>query len=116
MRPLENMHQLMRQIKEYNRLEDDRQQSRSKVPATSHYAKDSRSRDFQSRPRRELRIQELGARIGEINVAFKELVHKILEQIKNELCFRCLGKMGGDLARRNQNLYCTYHWDKGHTQ
>ncbi|XP_050241274.1 uncharacterized protein LOC126690193 [Quercus robur] len=24
-------------------------------------------------------------------------------------------KMGGDPSRRNQNLYCTYHRDKGHT-
>ena len=23
--------------------------------------------------------------------------------------------MGGDLTRRSQNLYYTYHWDKGHT-
>lgn len=23
--------------------------------------------------------------------------------------------MGGDPIRRNQSLYCTYHWDKGHT-
>ena len=23
--------------------------------------------------------------------------------------------MGGDLSRRNQSLYCTYHKDKGHT-
>ena len=23
--------------------------------------------------------------------------------------------MGGDLSRRNQSLYCTYHRDKGHT-
>ena len=23
--------------------------------------------------------------------------------------------MGKDSTRRNQNLYCTYHWDKGHT-
>nr|XP_023892572.1 uncharacterized protein LOC112004560 [Quercus suber] len=23
--------------------------------------------------------------------------------------------MGGDLSRRNQNLYCTYHKDRGHT-
>ena len=21
----------------------------------------------------------------------------------------------GDYSRRNQNRYCTYHWDKGHT-
>ena len=23
--------------------------------------------------------------------------------------------MGGDPSRRNQNMYCTYHRDKGHT-
>ena len=23
--------------------------------------------------------------------------------------------MGGDPSRRNQNLYCTYHRDRGHT-
>ena len=23
--------------------------------------------------------------------------------------------MGKDPSRGNQNLYCTYHWDKGHT-
>lgn len=46
---------------------------------------------------------------------FKEPVHKILDRIKNESYFRWLSKMGGDLLRRNQNLYCTYHWDKGHT-
>ena len=23
--------------------------------------------------------------------------------------------MGEDPSRRNQNLYCTYHWDKGHS-
>ena len=50
-----------------------------------------------------------------VNVTFKEPIYKILECIKNEPYFRWLGKMGGDLARRNQNLYCTYHKEKGHT-
>ena len=31
------------------------------------------------------------------------------------LIFSGLGKMGGDSAWRNQRLYCTYHWEKGHT-
>ena len=48
-------------------------------------------------------------------MAFKEPVYKILECIKNEPYFRWVGKMGGDLARRNQSLYCTYHWEKRHT-
>ena len=49
-----------------------------------------------------------------VNVALKEPVHKILDRIKNESFFRWPNKMGGDPSRRNQNLYCTYHKDKGH--
>ena len=41
--------------------------------------------------------------------------NKNLERIKNEPYFRWSGKMGGDLASRNQSLYCTYHREKGHT-
>ena len=50
-----------------------------------------------------------------MNVTFKELVHRIVDRIKNGLCFRWPNKMGSDPSRRNQNLYCTYHKDKGHT-
>ena len=53
--------------------------------------------------------------MGEVNVAFKELAHRIMDRIKNEPYFRWSNKMGGDPSRRNQNLYCTYHRDKGHT-
>jgi len=42
-------------------------------------------------------------------------VHRIVDRIKNEPYFRWLNKMGGDPSRRNQNLYCIYHQDKGHT-
>ena len=48
-------------------------------------------------------------------MVFKEPVHKILERIKNEPYFWWPSKMGGDPIRRNQNLYYTYHRDKGHT-
>ena len=53
--------------------------------------------------------------MGEVNVAFKELVHRIMDRIKNELFFRWSNKIGGEPSRRNQNMYCTYHKDKGHT-
>ena len=53
--------------------------------------------------------------MGEVNVAFKEPVHKIVDRIKNESFFRWPNKMGGDPSQRNQNLYYTYHRDKGHT-
>ena len=48
-------------------------------------------------------------------MAFKEPVHKIVDRIKNEPFFRWSNKVGGNPSRRNQNLYCTYHRDKGHT-
>ena len=53
--------------------------------------------------------------LGEVNVAFKEPMHKIVDRIKNEPFFRWPNKMGGDPSRRNQNLYCTYLRDKGQT-
>ena len=51
----------------------------------------------------------------EVNVMFKEPVHRIIDRIKNEPYFQWPNKMRGDLSRRNLNLYCTYHRDKGHT-
>ncbi|XP_065624638.1 uncharacterized protein LOC136065417 [Quercus suber] len=75
------MRQLMRCTKEYKRLEDDQQQSKGKAPATPQYMKDSQSKGFQPRTRRELRIREPSARSREISVAFKELGH-ITEQCR----------------------------------
>ena len=51
----------------------------------------------------------------EVNVAFKEPMHKIVDRIKNEPYFKWPNKMGGDPSRRNQSLYYTYRRDKGHT-
>ena len=48
-------------------------------------------------------------------MTFKELVHRIVDRIKNKLYFRLPNKMEVDPLRRNQNFYCTYHRDKGHS-
>ena len=84
---------------------------RSKAPLLSR----SGQGVFLTRPRKDFRMQEPEAQIEGVNVAFKELVHKILDRIKNETFFRWPNKMGGDPSWRNQNLYYTYHRDKGHT-
>ena len=60
-------------------------------------------------------IQEPVTQIGEVNVTFKEPVHRILDRIKHEPYFRWPNKMGGDPSKRNQSLYCNYHRDKGYT-
>ena len=110
-RPPEDMRQLMRRIEEYKRLEDDRQQNKGKALITSQPWQGG----FQLRPRKDLRIQELSTQVGEVNVTFKERVHRIVDRIKNEPYFRWPNKIEGDQSRRNQIMYCTYHRDKGHT-
>ena len=92
-------------------MEDDRLQSKGKASVINH----PRHIGLQSRPRKELRIQESEPQMGEVNVTFKEPVHRIVDRIKNEPYFRWPNKMRGDPSRRNQNLYCTYHRDKRHT-
>ncbi|XP_075665793.1 uncharacterized protein LOC142635541 [Castanea sativa] len=111
LKPPEDMRQLMRRIEEYKRLEDDRLQSKGKEPIVSY----PQNNGFNPRHRKDLRIQEPGPVTGGVNATFKELVHRIIDRIKNELYFKRLNKMADDPSRRNQNLYCTYHRDKGHT-
>ena len=82
-KPLEDMRQLMRRIDEYKRLEDDRLQSKGKASLVSR----PRQGNFQSRLRKYLRIQESEVQLGEVNVTFKEPVHKIIDWIKNEPYF-----------------------------
>ena len=101
----------MRRIEEYKCLKDDQLQNKGKALVVSN----QRQGGFQLRPRKDLRIQELEAQMGEVNVTFRDPVHRIVDRIKNEPYFRWSNKMGGDLSRRNQNLYYTYHRDKEHT-
>ena len=91
-RPPEDMRQLMRRIEEYKWLEDDRLQNKGKAPLVNR----SRPEVFPPRSRRDLRMQEPEMQLGEVNVAFKEPVHKIIDRIKNESFFKWLNKMGGD--------------------
>ena len=87
----------MRCIEEYKRLEDDWLQSKGKAPVINH----PRHIGLQSRPRKDLRIQKPGPQMGEVNVAFKKPVHRIVDRIKNEPYFRWPNKMRGDPSRRN---------------
>ena len=105
------MRQLMGRIEEYKCLEDDRLQNRGKTPLLGRFQQGV----VPARPKKDFRMQEPKVQIEGVNVVFKEPMHKILDRIKNESFFRWPKKMGGDPSRRNQNLYCTYHKDKGHT-
>ncbi|XP_075655200.1 uncharacterized protein LOC142625424 [Castanea sativa] len=111
LRPPEDMRQLMRCFEEYKRLEDDRLQTKGKAPIINY----PRNTGFNPRHGKDLRIQELDPAIRGVNAAFKEPVHRIIDRIKYEPYFKRPNKMAGHPSKRNQNLYCTYHRDKGHT-
>ena len=78
-------------------------------------------RDFRSdrytnsRPRRDFVGQPETTSARNVRAVFRELVHQVLEKIKNEPYFRWPNKMVGDSTKRNQNLYYQYHQDHGHT-
>lgn len=42
-------------------------------------------------------------------------IYPIVEKIKSEPYFQWLNKMSSDVLQRNQNLFYSYHRDKGHT-
>ena len=46
---------------------------------------------------------------------FREPVQKVLEKVRSEPFFKWPNKMAGDPMNRNQNLYCHYYQDHGHT-
>lgn len=50
-----------------------------------------------------------------VNSLYKELVYRIVDKIKNDLYFCWPKKMSGNASQRNQNLYCSYYWERGHT-
>ena len=79
-------------------------------------------RDFRSdrynnnRLKRDFASQSRSTNTQAVNAVFWELVHQVLEKIKNEPLFKWQKKkMAGNPLRRNQNLYCQYHQDHGHT-
>ena len=46
---------------------------------------------------------------------FRELVHQVLEKIKNEPYFKWSNKMGAGPMKCNQSLHSQYHQERGHT-
>ena len=68
-----------------------------------------------NRHRRDFVGQSGFANAQVVNVVFRELVHQVLEKIKNESFFKWPNKMVGNPLRRNQSPYCQYHQDQGYT-
>ena len=78
-------------------------------------------RDFRSdriqnnRPRRDFVGQSGSTNTQAVNAVFREPVQQVLEKVKNEPFFKWPNKMVGYPVNCNQNIYCHYHQDHGHT-
>jgi len=106
----------MDKIDKYKRVEKDQQQEKGKDKVIPQERRDFRSDRYNNnRPWRDFAGQSGSTNTQVVNVVFRELVHQVLDKIKNESLFKWPNKMVGNPLRRNQNLYCQYHHDQGHT-
>ena len=97
-------------VDKYKRIEDDQLQGKGKAKVIPEEMRDFRSDRYNNnRPRRDYVGQSGSINTQAVNTMFREPVLQVLEKIKNEPFFKWPNKMAGDLAKRNQNLYCHYH-------
>ena len=111
-----SLRQLMDRVDKYKRIDDDQLQGKGKAKVIPQVNRDFKSNQYNNnRPRRDYVGQSGSVNTQAINTMFREPVHQVREKIKNEPFFKWPNKMAGDPAKRNQNLYCHYHQEQGHT-
>ena len=92
-----SVRRLMDRIDEYKRVEEDQQQGKGKAKVILHNRRDFRSDRYNNnRSRRDFAGQSGSTAPQVVNTVFRELVHQVLEKIKNESYFKWPNKMGGD--------------------
>ena len=115
-KPTTSVRQLMDRIDKYKRVEEDQMQGRGKEKVILQERRDFRSDRFtDNRPRRDFTGQSKTTNARNVGAVFREPVHQVLKKIKNEPYFRWPNKMTRESTKQNQNLYCQYHQDHGHT-
>ena len=115
-KPVTSVRQLIDRIDKYKRVEEDQLQGKGKEKIIPHKGNDYRSERYNSnQPRRDFSRQARQTNMQAANAVFREPVQQVMEKVKNEPFFKWRSKMAGDSSKRNQNLYCHYHQDHGHT-
>ncbi|XP_050259052.1 uncharacterized protein LOC126704057 [Quercus robur] len=117
-KPVTSVRQLMDRIDDkYKRVEEDQQMGKGKAKVVPQERRDFRSDRFNSsnRPRRDYAEQSGSTGAQAVHAVFRKPLHKILEKVKCEPFFQWPNRMAGDPSKRNQNLYCAYHQEPGHT-
>ena len=106
-KPVRSVRRLIDRIDEYKRVKEDQRQGKGKSKVIPQERRDFRlDRYNNNRPRRDFAGQSGSTVPQVVNTVFRELVHQVLEKIKNEPYFKWSNKMGEDSLRRNQSLYC----------
>ena len=115
-KPVTSVRLLMDRIDKYRRIEEDQLLGKGKAKVIPQERRDSRlDRSQNNRPRRDFSGQPALTNSQAVNIVFRESVQKFLEKVRNEPFFKWPNKMARDPMNRNQNLYCHYHQDHGHT-
>ena len=111
-----SVRQLMDMIDKYKRVEEEQQQGKGKSKVIPLEMRDFRLDRYNiNKPIRDFAGQFRFTAPQVVNTIIRELVHQVLEKIKNESYFKWPNKMGGDPLRCNQSLHCQYHQERGHT-
>ena len=116
-KPVTSVCQFMDRIDKYKRVEEDQQVGKGKVKVVPQERRDFRSDRFSNnnRPRRDYTEQPGSTNAQAVHAVFRDPLHQILEKVKNEPFFKWPNRMAGNPTKRNQNLYCQYHQEPGHT-
>ena len=106
----------MDRVDKYKRIEDDQQQGKGKAKVILQERRDFRSDRYNNNRLRRDYVERSGSNSTQVvRAVFQELVHQVLEKVKNESFFKWPNKMVGNPEKRNRNLYCQYHRDHSHT-
>ncbi|XP_030924656.1 uncharacterized protein LOC115951628 [Quercus lobata] len=92
-KPVTSMRQLMDKIDKYKRVEENQQMGKGKAKVVPQERRDFRSDRFNNSNRQKRDYAEQSGPTG----------------------IQWPNRMAGDPTKRNQNLYCTYHQEPGHT-
>ena len=106
----------MDRVDKYKRIKDNQQQEKGIGKVVPQERRDFRSDRYNNnRPRMDYTEQQGSSNNQVVRAVFRELVHQVLEKVKNESFFKWPNKMMGNPEKRNRNLYYQYHRDHGHT-
>ena len=88
-KPVTNLRQLMDRVDKYKRIEDNQQQGKGKAKIIPQERRDFRSNRYNNNwPRRDYADQSGSNSTQVVGAVFRELVHQVLEKIKNKPFFK----------------------------